>query len=475
MSQIIERKHEIIKRKNKRIALVNPPYSSTLYGNERSVKSKHPPLNLLYLHSYIRDYSEVRIFDGETIPLEELFEGIKEFNPDIIGYTSTSPTYPIAKAISQKLRRDDNLQIIGGPYATVVSQETLRDFDIAIIGEGEETLKELIQGRSIESIKGLAFNGAWGEHHFTGNRLFREDLDKLPFPSWDLVDFTQYRYSTHRGGNKKSAPIITSRGCPFNCSTCSTNLVNGPKIRYRSIENVVKEVDELITNYGIRHLHFLDDTFTFNKKRLRDLCDMLAEKNITFSCNTRPDVFSEDDADYILFAGCTNVFFGVESANNEILGYFNRRMTRQKIINSFRACEKRGIQTTASFMIGSPLESEGTLIETLELAKKLRPDYVLFNILTPHKGTRVYYEAVREGILEPYEVDLEKFPKEPVGIPMINNPNFSRGQIQEWKERLYSSYYGCTNYLFNQLLHSLRTRNFKNIQIALKLRRTYKK
>lgn len=475
MSQTIERKHEIIKRKNKRIALVNPPYSSILYGDERCVKSKHPPLNLLYLHSYIRDYSEIRIFDGETTPLEKIFEGIKEFNPDIIGYTSTSPTYPIAKAISQKLRRDGNLQIIGGPYATVVPQETLRDFDIAIIGEGEETLKELIQGRSIKSIKGLAFNGERGEHHFTGNRPFREDLDKLPFPSWDLVDFAKYRYSTHRGGNKKSAPMITSRGCPYNCSTCSTNLVNGPKIRYRSLENVIEEVDELITNHGIRHFHFLDDTFTSNKKRLRDLCDMLAEKKITFSCNTRPDVFSEDDADYILSAGCTNVFFGVESANNEILEYFNRRMTRQRVIDSFGACEKRGIQTTASFMIGSPLESESTLIETLELAKKLKPDYVLFNILTPHKGTKVYDEAIKEGILKPYEVDLERYPEEPVGIPTIDNPTFSREQIQEWKGKLYTSYYGGLDYMFNQVFRSLKKGSFKNIQTAIKLRRTYKK
>ena len=459
---------------NKQIALVNPSYSSYLYGSERDIKSVHPPLNLLYLHSYIKDIADVKLFDGELYPtLENLINDLEDFKPDIIAYTATSPSYPIVKKLAQKLKNKDRIQIIGGVYATVNPDEVLDFFNVAVIGEGEDALYDIIKGKKFEDIKGIAFRKK-NNTFFTDNRPFKTDLDKLPFPSWDLVDFSKYQYSIHRGGDENSAPIITSRGCPYSCRNCSTQLVNGKIVRNRSPKNVGEEMDLLISRYGIQHFHFWDDTFTFDKNRLKDLCKEIKKRDVTFSCNTRPDVFSESDAELLDSAGCTNVFFGVESGNDEICRYFGRKIPKQKILDSFGYCKKNGIQTMASFMIGAPSETEETLRETLDFVHILKPDFVMFNILTPHKGTEIYKQAIDEGLLEDYTVDLEKFPEEPVGIPTIDNSNLNRLDLQNWKNKMYREYYD-NNFLVNQFIKSIRNKNFKNLRTALKLRETYRK
>ena len=190
------------------MALVNPPYSNYLYGDEREVKSVYPPLNLLYLYSYTKDYAEIKIFDGEIYSnLKDLVRDVKIFNPQIVSYTATSQTYPVAKILAEKLKDPKSIQVIGGPYATVVPGEVLDYFDVAVIGEGEETLLDLIKGKKLKSIKGITFKTKEG-NFFTQKRPFRKNLDELPFPSWDLIDFTKYSFFTNLGGDKKSAPII---------------------------------------------------------------------------------------------------------------------------------------------------------------------------------------------------------------------------------------------------------------------------
>ena len=193
MSGKIETQSRYSKERNvKRVALVNPPYSAYLYTNEKGVKSILPPLNLLYLHAYIRDFSEARIFDGETYDsLESLVKDISDFNPDLIGYTSTTPTYPTVKRIANSFLGGP-LQIIGGVYATVADREVARDFDVVVRYEGEDTLKELIEGKNLREIQGLTFLED-GQIVITPNRPFKEDLDSLPVPSWDIIDFDKYQ------------------------------------------------------------------------------------------------------------------------------------------------------------------------------------------------------------------------------------------------------------------------------------------
>ena len=473
MSGTIETKPKNSKTRNvKRVALVNPPYSIYLYTKEKGIKSILPPLNLLYLHAYIRDFSDTRIFDGETYDsLDSLVQDISNFNPDLIGYTSTTPTYPIVRRISNNFLGGP-LQVIGGVYATVADREVARNFDVVVRYEGEDTLKELIEGRDIREIQGLTF--LEDERIITTpNRPFREDLNSLPVPSWDIINFDNYQSSAHRSGGKKFGILFTTRGCYFDCKYCSTQLINGPQIRRRSPEKVGEEIDLIKDKHRISHFQIWDDTFTLEKRRLRDFCRVFKERDITFDCNTRPDCFTEEDARLMKEAGCRNIFFGVESGSDEILRYLGRPMKKKLIENSFRYCQQHGIRTTASFIIGSPSESEDTLNETLEFAKRLKSDHVLFNVLTPHKGTEIYSLSVEGNLLKPYEVDIEKYPQEPVGVPMIENINgINRNDINIWKMRMYKDYYIRAGYVFQQLG---RIRSLENLSKLIKIIRTYSK
>jgi len=267
--------------------------------------------------------------------------------------------------------------------------------------------------------------------------------------------------------------VETGRGCYFNCRYCSTQLINGPKLRKRSPEKVGEEIDMIKRLYGITHFQIWDDTFTFEKDRLRELCVVLKKREVTFDCNTRPDFFTEEDAMLMKDSGCRNIFFGVESGNSEILNYLGRPMKKEKIVNSFRYAEKYGIRTTASFIIGSPIETEETLRETLDFAKLLKADHVLFNILTPHKGTRIYTLSVKKQLLKPYDVDIEKFPHEPIGVPMVDNINgLDRDDINRWKMEMYKNYYLRLGYMSQQLR---RTRSLDDIIRIFKLWRIYKR
>ena len=473
MSEKIEEQFRNNKTRNlKRVALVNPPYSNYLYTKEKGIKSILPPLNLLYLHAYIRDFSESRLFDGETYDsLESLVSDISDFNPDLIGYTSTTPTYPIVRRIAHNFSGGP-LQVIGGVYATVADREVAKDFDVVVRYEGEETLRELIEGRNLREIRGLTFLEE-GQMRTTPNRSFKEDLDSLPVPSWDIIDFDNYHSSAHRSGGKKFGILFTTRGCYFSCTYCSTQLINGPNIRRRSPEKVGEEIDLIKEKHGISHFQVWDDTFTLEKRRLREFCGVFKEREITFDCNTRPDCFTEEDARLMKEAGCRNIFFGVESGSDEILNYLGRPMKKRLIENSFRYCQQQGIRTTASFIIGSPSESEGTLRETLEFAKRLRSDHVLFNVLTPHKGTEIYNLSIEGNLLKPYEVDTEKYPQEPIGVPMVENINgINREEINEWKMRMYKEYYLRSSYVSQQLS---RARSLEDLSKLIKLIRVYSK
>lgn len=456
-----------------KVALINPPYSSYLYGSEESIKSVSPPINLLYLHAYINNYCDVKLFDGECFSrLEELIHAVSIFNPDIIGYTATSPTFPIVKKIS-KIFQGKKLQIIGGAYSTVAPQDVLGFLDIAVISEGEETLLEIINGKPLKGINGIAFIDN-GELVFTAPRHYRKNIDSFPFPSWHLIDFDLYKSSIHRNYGSRSAPILTSRGCYYDCHYCSTKLVNGKKVRYRSIQNVEDEIEMLKNDYNIEHINIWDDTFTLNKKRLKLLSSVLKKSLLTYSCNTRPDVFGDEEAYLLAESGCTNVFFGVESGNRAILSYYGRSIPLEKIRKAFKSCNKYHLNSTASFIIGSPLETKETLYETLEFAKKLKPDFVLFNILTPHKGTKIYLDAILSGEIHDYEVNLEKYPIEPIGIPTIENPLISRDSIQLWKAFMYRKFYFRFKYICQQIYRALRSKDYKRIKTTFKLIKTYK-
>lgn len=426
---------------NMKVALINPPASKVIYGNEYKLKSVIPCLGLFYLQAYCKDIADIEIFEGELYSdLEHLIREINSFEPDIIGITSNTSTYPLCVEIAKSV--DAKIKAVGGPYSTFRVSESLETFDIVFIGDSEVSFRMLIQNQPLETIPSIAFSKAGGEIIRTPNGSL-PDLDSIPFPDHEKIQVGLYQASPHRKLKEPFATMITTRGCGFRCSFClsAKGGMNDGKYRERSVRNVIQELELLATNFNVKSIQFWDDTFTMRRDRTKELCAAIKNLGIEFVCNTRTDRIDSEIADWLSEAGCRGVFFGVESGDQEILDLdMQKGVKNEQVKNAVACCRKSGMWSTASFIFGSINDTEQSIQETVNFAIELNADYVLFNIYTAHPGTYGYVEALRQGIIDEYKVDLNRWLDEPVGIPTICK-NLSRQQLHKLKAESYVRYY----------------------------------
>ncbi len=396
----------------KKIVLINPPLTmKERYGALAKAGSKLPPLGLCNLASVVRKTADVSIIDAPALGLgiKETFEMIEAFNPDLIGITavtiSINNAAQLAKYIKEK--RFQSPIILGGPHVTAVPEETLNrfpEFDFAVIGEGEETLLELVSSPdrqlNLEEIKGIAFRKN-GEVILSSHRPFIKNLDKLPLPSWDMLpNFPEaYSQSTMRSHRSPSACLITSRGCYGKCTFCDTACF-GRKLRKHSAEYVIAMIKDLINKYGVKDVSFYDDNFPAFPKRLSKICEMIIDEklDITWSCDSRIDIIqSFDQLKMLKRAGCWQICYGIESGNQKILNEVKKNITIEKIKQVVNWTAKAGIHVKGFFMMGLPLETEETIKETIKFAKQLPLTNAHVTFTTPLPGSELYRTAKRYG------------------------------------------------------------------------------
>jgi radical SAM superfamily enzyme YgiQ (UPF0313 family) len=305
-----------------RVCLVSPPYESDV---KSVVGVSSPPIGLAYLASVLRDEHDVKVLDANILgySLNDVKKGLKEFYPDIVGITSVTPSiyqaYQVAK-IAKSIRNDCKV-IVGGPHATFLPDQTLREckyIDIIVRGEGEETIRELIEAfekGGWERVKGITFRKG---NFIASNepRPFIKDIDEILFPSWDLLPMDKYQFC-----GQSYASMLTSRGCPFNCSFCASSRLFGGFWRGRSPENVVEEIRILHEKFGIENIEFVDDTFTLDKKRAERICDKIVKEglDISWGASSRVDTLSSGLVEKMRRAGCWILFLGIESGCQKIL------------------------------------------------------------------------------------------------------------------------------------------------------------
>jgi anaerobic magnesium-protoporphyrin IX monomethyl ester cyclase len=224
-------------------------------------------------------------------------------------------------------------------------------------------------------------------------RAFLENLDELPFPARHLLpSMEHYSMSYDWEGRKPDATIFSSRGCPFNCIYCASKVMWKRRVRFRSAQNVLAEVDHLVKDCGVREILFYDDHFTLNKERLYAICRGLIERkyDLTWCCLSRVDSIDIETARLMKKSGCHMMSFGVESGSQMVLDAMNKGVKVQQIVDAFRTCRRAGINTKASFIFGGPKETKETVMETRRLIRQILPDYVWFFIMTPMPGTELY-------------------------------------------------------------------------------------
>ncbi len=326
---------------------------------------------------------------------------IEKEKPEIVGISCLSmnrvSSFKTAKLVKEI---DPNIKVVmGGVHASSLYKQILENFpvDIICIGEGEETIVELLdvleKGKSLDRIKGIAYRK--GEKIIrTAPREFIKDLDSIPFPKHDF--FKDYI------DKKKTAYVITSRGCPMKCIFCSTSHYWGITWRARSAKNVVDELEILVKKFGVKHVFFHDDTFTLDNQRVIDICKGIEERGLkfTWNCSARVNPISEEMLRWMARTGCKWISFGVESGSPKLLKTIRKRITPEQVIHAFRLARKVGIEPVMFLFVGTPGENQETIRETMNLIDETDSKNILdVGILEIYPNTPLYELAKRQGII----------------------------------------------------------------------------
>lgn len=324
----------------------------------------------------------------------EIKDNIYNFGPDIVGITMLTANYKAAVNISNIVKSLDKeiKVVVGGTHPTLNPDGVIRakDFDYLIRGEGEFSFLELADGLKANEILGLSYKESEKIIH-NKSRPFIDNLDILPFPArHSFLNSTKHL---------DAGAIATGRGCPFSCTYCASPQIWHRITRFRSVPNIMEELRYLKENYASTLLQFVDDTFSLNKGRAKELCRQIIKENlnIKWKCDTRVDCLDKELISLMKEAGCIRMKLGVESGSDRILKGVKKGFTKEKVRQGIALIKEFDMPLTIYLMAGFPGETNEDLKETIEFAKELDADYYSLSILAPYYGTQIYRELEEAG------------------------------------------------------------------------------
>ena len=428
------------------ITLINPP-SPTGAPSSRFI-----PLGLGYLVAYLEAHQfEVTIIDYQTQKMtkEELANVLSDNQPRIVGVTTSTLTYRSAIDIIKTVKETlpNCFTILGGPHVTVLDNQTLYEtpeVDIIVRGEGEKTLLEIAEFVSnqkiedISNIKGITFR-KHDQITRTGDRPFIKDLDELPHPAFDHFVLDKYSIS-----GKKYLPIITSRGCPFQCTFCLASKMCGTGFRTRSPEKVADELEWLRDVHKADIFAFYDDTFTFNMNRAYKICEEIKNRglDLPWDCRTRVDRINPRILAKMREANCQLIHFGVESGSQKMLDLMKKGTSVEQNAKGIKMAKESGIGVAISVVVGYPGETKELLRETFEFVRKTEPDYVYACQAIPYPGTEMCDELKKLG----WKVsnDWNRYDEQSA---VFENPLLSSQEIEDMRGKFYDDFFSPTYFL----------------------------
>lgn len=393
----------------RRIVLVYPNITKAerYRGNLGVFGGKQIPLGLFYLAGYLREHGcTVDAIDAEArnMPLERLVAHIREGRFDVLGISTTTVAFhralELARAVKQAL--PDLPVVVGGPHVSSQPLHPLQfaEFDYAVRNEGEETLLEIVQmlenGSDPAAIRGLVWRRG-ATPVMNEARPYIQDLDGLPLPAYDLIpDLSVYSPPPFNYRKRPTANIITSRGCPNECTFCE-NTTFGRKVRMRSAASIVDEIEFLMSRHGVREIAFVDDTFTVRPQRIYEIFDLAARRGLKFpwSCMSRVNTVDEKLLRYMRANGCWYVSFGIESGDEDVLKVIRKNIKLPDVERVIDVSSRIGLRTKGFFIVGHPKETVATIDKTIDFARRLKLDHVVVTVNTPMPGT-VQFEQARE-------------------------------------------------------------------------------
>ena len=399
------------------VLLINP--------NASAHWDRRIPFGLAYLASAIRGEYRTRIVDmpAENVSEKELLNIIKKEDYNVIGITGMTHQIMNAYSLTKFIKENTSSTVIlGGCHVYFCPEEALNSgSDFVIIGEGEETLAELLEAiskgqKDYSGIKGLAFKKG-GEVIVTGKRGLM-DINKLPPPARDMLPIERYTDAAFFG--RPALEFMFGRGCPHNCIFCSSPRLWERKVRMFTLDRIMEEIKETTARYRNRYIFITDDVFTVRRQFVMDFCSRVKDTGLRWWCISRVDMVDKEMLLEMKGSGCAGVSYGVESGNQEILDFENKGITIDRIKETFRLHRQIGMPAKALMIIGHPMETKETIRQSMELAKELDSfGYVCAQMMCPYIGTALYDSIAKDtGTITTYKWDdyvTWKFP--PVFVP----------------------------------------------------------
>jgi len=315
---------------------------------------------------------------------------------DLVGISTITSTAPRAYAIADRFREMGIPVIMGGPHVTFLADEALEHADYVIRGEGEKALMAFIDAwetdRDFARVPNLSIRRNGRAVH-QALVPYVENLDDLPFP-----DFTLSPGSISKVAGRRIIPVQTSRGCPFDCSFCSVTGMFGRRYRFRSTENIIRELRQY--NHRFTYIFFYDDHFTANPRRAKELLRAMIAERFRFRWSTQVRVDIARDPELVRLmkkAGCHTLFIGLESVNPESLKAMKKEQTVDEITQAIRVLRKNRIHVHGMFVYGFDHDDWDTVRETIRFAKKAQLTSTQFMILTPLPGSEFYRKIAEEN------------------------------------------------------------------------------
>lgn len=424
---------------NMKLALVTIPASTHLSGGT-------PPLGLGYLSSYLKKYLDVNtvLIDGAIG--ESIIEGIRKEKPDVVGVTSTTLEFSEAERIGREIKsRFDVPILIGGVHISALPHTLPRCFDIGVIGEGEQTLLELMElylkrgsfsQEDLKRTKGVCFHQR-DEVVITEERELIKPLDRIPYPDREL--FKMEKYYLKKGPFGRETSMITSRGCPYRCVFCHSSRF-WKTVRFHSPEYVVGEIKHLTERYRVKYIIIFDDIFHLSKRRVKKIVSLLLNEKINeevkFGIQARAGLLDKETRKLLKEMGVIYLGFGLESGSEKTLKFLKKgTVTVEDNKRAAKLAKQFGFKIGSGFMIGNPDET----IEDLQLTYKFMVDNPLnvmnVYITTPLPGTELWEYAKKLGLVSEH-MQWSKLNQFFRGNGVILNTEIDRQQFTEMYNKM---------------------------------------
>lgn len=452
-----------------KILFLHPPWPGKGFGlrsqnrwpRKRGDKTNRYPVLLCYAATLLKkEGHDVSYIDAVIQDFDEkkTIEEIKARSPDVIFIETATPTFEYDACLVNTLKDKfpETKIILAGSHVTFDPVGSLEkcSADVIVKGEMDYTTRNVItafeKNKPLDEIKGICFRR---KEKIVNNptAALIEKLDDLPFPDRNLIPHQWYTE-----GHVKETPftfVMASRGCPNHCTYCLwPNVYTEHRARYRSIKNVVDELEWLVREYGMKEIFFDDDTLNTTTERVIELCKEMDKRHVKllWACSARVDRVNEEMLGWMKKTGCKLICYGAESASQDTLNKIQKGITTEQIKNAVNLTKKAKITVHLNFMLGFPWETRQDIQDTINFAILLSPDTVQFSLVFPHPGSKLYYEARDKGyfyddVVGNWKIfDMTSGPILKTGVP--------REELADIVSRAHARFFLRPRYILEQVL-----------------------